>query len=144
QMRETIEGDIRRHREVEALRAKRNQIGEQLVDAHHFDVPEALVEEELGKSLNNYARYLASQGVDLEQAELDWRKIGAEFRTEAATRTPAPQNPARPSRALHFRSGATTPIIGTLPTKEITWSSSRWSSSRRRVASEPTTSIRGC
>jgi trigger factor len=85
-MREQISADIRRHREAEALREKRNQIGERLVDTHHFDVPEALVEEELGKSLNNYARYLASQGVDLEKAELDWRKIGAEFRPEAVKR----------------------------------------------------------
>jgi trigger factor len=71
---------------MEALRAKRNQIGERLVDAHHFDVPDVLVEDELGKSLNNYARYLASQGVDIEKAELDWRKIGAEFRPEAVKR----------------------------------------------------------
>jgi len=86
QMRQTIEADIRRHREMEAMRAKRNAIGERLVEAHHFEVPEALVEDELGKSLNNYARYLASQGVDLEKAELDWRKIGADFRPEAVKR----------------------------------------------------------
>ena len=86
QMRAQIEGDIRRHREMEALRAKRNQIGEKLVDLHNFDVPETLIEDELGKSLNNYARYLASQGVNLEQADLDWRKLGAEFRPEAVKR----------------------------------------------------------
>ena len=86
QMRETIAADIRRHREAEALRFKRNQIGEHLLARHTFDVPETLVEDELGKSLNNYARYLASQGVDLEKAELDWRKIGEEFRPEAVKR----------------------------------------------------------
>ncbi|HEV7242780.1 MAG TPA: trigger factor [Thermoanaerobaculia bacterium] len=86
QMRETIEGDIRKHREAEAQRMKRNQIGEKLLAGHHFDVPETLVEEELGKSLNNYARYLVSQGVDLEKAEIDWRKIGEEFRPEAVKR----------------------------------------------------------
>jgi trigger factor len=86
QMREAITADIRRHRETEALRFKRNQLSEQLLSAHAFDVPEALVEEELGKSLNNYARYLASQGVDLEKAELDWRKVGEEFRPEAVKR----------------------------------------------------------
>jgi trigger factor len=86
QMREAITADIRRHREMEALRAKRNQIGEKLVEMHHFDVPETLIEDELGKSLNNYARYLASQGVNLEQADLDWRKLGAEFRPEATKR----------------------------------------------------------
>ncbi|HEU4888622.1 MAG TPA: trigger factor [Thermoanaerobaculia bacterium] len=86
QMREAITADIRRHREVEALRFKRTQVGEKLLAAHHFDVPEALVEEELGKSLNNYARYLVSQGIDLEKQEMDWRRIGEEFRPEAVKR----------------------------------------------------------
>ena len=85
-MREAITADIRRHREMEALRLKRNQAGDALLATHEFDVPEALVEEELGKSLNNYARYLASQGVDLEKAQLDWRKVGEEFRPEAVKR----------------------------------------------------------
>jgi trigger factor len=86
QMREAIAADIRKHREVEAIRFKRNQVGEKLLAAHHVDVPEALVDDELGKSLNNYARYLASQGVNLGTAELDWRKIGEEFRPEAVKR----------------------------------------------------------
>ena len=86
QMRETIEADIRKHREVEAHRLKRNQIGEKLLARHVFEVPETLVEEELGKSMNNYARYLVSQGVDLEGAKIDWRKIGEEFRPEAVKR----------------------------------------------------------
>jgi len=85
-MRETIAGDIRKHREADVVRGKRNQIGDVLLARHHFEVPEALVEEELGKSLSNYARYLASQGVELDKAELDWRKIGEEFRPEALKR----------------------------------------------------------
>jgi trigger factor len=85
-MRETIEADIRKHRQAEAQRFRRNQVGEKLLAGHNFDVPETLVEEELGKSLNNYARYLASQGVNLETAELDWRRIGEEFRPEAVKR----------------------------------------------------------
>lgn len=86
QMRETIEADIRRHRETEAMRFKRNQVGDRLLAAHEFEVPETLIDEELGKSLNNYARYLASQGVNLETAEMDWRRIADEFRPEAVKR----------------------------------------------------------
>lgn len=86
QMREVITADIRKHREAETMRFKRNQLGEKLLAAHEFEVPETLVEDELGKSLNNYARYLASQGVDLENAGLDWRKVGEEFRPEAVKR----------------------------------------------------------
>lgn len=85
-MREAITADIRRHREMEVARAKRNQIGEKLVADHEFDVPEALVEEELGKSMNNYARFLQTQGIDLQNANLDWRKISEDFRPEAAKR----------------------------------------------------------
>src|SRR5205085_3247221 len=86
QMREVIAADIRKHKESDALRHKRNQAGEQLLARHNFDVPEALVEDELGKSLQNYARFLASQGVEVEKAEIDWRKVGEEFRPEAVKR----------------------------------------------------------
>ena len=86
QMRDTIAADIRKHREFEALREKKKQIGEHLLAIHNFDVPEALVEEELGKSLQNYARFLASQGIDIDKAELDWNKIADDFRPEAVKR----------------------------------------------------------
>ncbi len=86
QMREAIGADIRRHREMEALRMKKTQIGEKLLAGHHFDVPDSLVEQELNRSLENYARFLASQGVDLEKAEMDWQKISDDFRPEALKR----------------------------------------------------------
>ena len=86
QMRETIAADIRKHREFEALREKKKQIGEHLLGIHDFDVPEALVEEELGKSLQNYARFLASQGIDIDKADLDWNKIADDFKPEAVKR----------------------------------------------------------
>ena len=57
-----------------------------LLAAHEMEVPESLVEEEVGKSLQNYARFLASQGVDIEHAEIDWRKMRDEFTPEAVKR----------------------------------------------------------
>ncbi len=86
QMRETIAADIRKHREFEALREKKKQIGEHLLAIHDFDVPDALLEEELGKSLQNYARFLASQGIDVDKADLDWNKLAEDFRPEAVKR----------------------------------------------------------
>jgi len=85
-MRDAIRTDILRHRETEALREKRSQIGEHLLKSHEFEVPEALVEDELGKSLNNYARFLASQGIDLEKAQIDWVKMRDDFKPEAVKR----------------------------------------------------------
>jgi len=86
QMREAITADIRKHREVEVRRLKQGQIGELLLAAHEMEVPETLVEEEVGKSLQNYARFLASQGIDMEQTQIDWRKMREEFLPEAAKR----------------------------------------------------------
>ena len=86
QMREAITADIRKHREFEARRLKQNQIGELLLAAHKLEVPDTLVEEEVGKSLQNYARFLASQGIDVERAEIDWQKMRDEFLPEAVKR----------------------------------------------------------
>ncbi len=85
-MREAIAVDIRRHREFDALQAKKKQVGDVLLELHQFQVPDALVDEELGKSLQNYARFLASQGVDLQKADLDWNKIREDFRPDAIKR----------------------------------------------------------
>ena len=86
QMREAIAADIRKHRDHEARRKKQSEIGEQLLARHEFDVPETLVDEELGKSMQNYARFLASQGVDVEKAEIDWQKVRDDFLPEAVKR----------------------------------------------------------
>lgn len=85
-MRARIEEDLKRHREHEALRAKREEAADKLVAAHQLDAPESLIEEELGNSLRNYARYLSSQGIDLERAGLDWEKVREDFRPEAEKR----------------------------------------------------------
>ena len=86
QMREAIREDIRRHREQEGRRAKQGQISDRLLADHEMEVPDVLVEQELGKSLQNYARFLASQGVNLDEAEMDWTRIRDDFRPEAVKR----------------------------------------------------------
>jgi trigger factor len=86
QMREVLAADIRKHREHEVRRQKQSQVGERLLAAHEFEVPETLVEEELAKSMQNYARFLASQGIDVEKADLDWQKVRDDFLPEAVKR----------------------------------------------------------
>ncbi|HXI11414.1 MAG TPA: trigger factor [Thermoanaerobaculia bacterium] len=86
EMRAKVGDDLKRHREQEAIRNKRDQLGEVLLSRHQFEVPDVMVEDELGKSLQNYARYLASQQVDLEKAGIDWMSVRKEFRPEAVKR----------------------------------------------------------
>jgi trigger factor len=85
-MREAIAADVRKHRELEVRRLKQTQLAELLLAAHELEVPETLAEEEVGRSLQNYARFLVSQGVDVQKAEIDWRKMRDEFLPEAVKR----------------------------------------------------------
>jgi len=86
QMREAIAADVRKHRELEVRRLKQTQLSELLLAAHELEVPDTLAEEEVGRSLQNYARFLVSQGVDVQKAEIDWRKMRDEFLPEAVKR----------------------------------------------------------
>ncbi|MHB0969849.1 MAG: trigger factor [Thermoanaerobaculia bacterium] len=86
EMRAKIGEDLKRHREHEATEAKRRQIAEKLVDLHELEVPSTLVADEVERSIRNYARFLASQGVDIEKAQLDWAKLRDEFVPDATRR----------------------------------------------------------
>jgi trigger factor len=84
--RTQITEDVRRHKEHDGQQKKKQELGEKLVAMHNVIAPDVLVDEELGNSMRNYARFLASQGVDLEQAQIDWEKVREEFRPEAEKR----------------------------------------------------------
>lgn len=85
-LRERIREDLRKHKEHENLNAKRQQLGRVLVERHPIEAPQALLMREMERSMRNYARYLASQGVDLEKANLDWEEIGRNLEPEAINR----------------------------------------------------------
>jgi trigger factor len=86
ELRKKIEDDMRNHKAQESMNDKRKQLGDALVAAHSFDVPEALVDDETVKALRNYARFLSSQGVDVEKAPIDWENLKVEFRPDAVKR----------------------------------------------------------
>ncbi|HVR43738.1 MAG TPA: trigger factor [Thermoanaerobaculia bacterium] len=86
EMRVKLREDLGRHKQQESVQDKRRQIGEALVARHQLEVPRALLAEEMDRSMRNYARFLASQGVDLEKAELDWEDIGRNLEPEAINR----------------------------------------------------------
>ncbi|MEO8217854.1 MAG: trigger factor [Acidobacteriota bacterium] len=85
-MRATVRQDLQKHKEQEGAHTQRQALSEKLVALHEFEVPEVMIEEHLGNALRNYARFLTSQGVDLERAELDWKKIRDDFRPDAEKR----------------------------------------------------------
>lgn len=85
-LRRKVEDDIRGHKEQEAKQKVRKQLGDKLIEAHEFEVPEALIFDETANALRNYARMLSQQGIDPEKASIDWEKLRDDFRPEAVKR----------------------------------------------------------
>jgi len=86
ELKTKVEQDLKGHKESEAKQKVRRQLGDKLIEAHDFEVPEALVFDETAHALRNYARMLSQQGIDPETAEIDWEKLRDDFRPEAVKR----------------------------------------------------------
>lgn len=79
-VRADLEADARRaaERELRATVVKRLAAGAK------FEVPKALVERELDRQLEEFARRLAEQGIDPQKATVDWRALREGQREAAA------------------------------------------------------------
>lgn len=82
-LREKVKAGLAARKEREADTVARGRLIDRLLDGHPFDVPDVLVESEVRDRLERLGRRLASQGVDVEKLEVDWKKIIAEERTRA-------------------------------------------------------------
>ena len=82
-LRERITADLRREAEAEADRSARHDLMTQLASRVTVEVPEALVNREVGRRLDQIANRLAQQRVDPRTANLDWEALGRDQRTAA-------------------------------------------------------------
>jgi len=82
-LRDRIEKDLTEEAELAAKRQVRNDLLKQLAQRVTFTVPQSLVEREIDRRLEEFARRLMEQGVDPREANVDW----AQFRE--AQREPA-------------------------------------------------------
>jgi trigger factor len=82
-LRDRVEKDLTEEAELTAKRQVRSELLKQLALRVTFEVPQALVEREIDRRLEEFARRLMEQGVDPRQANVDW----AQFRE--AQRDPA-------------------------------------------------------
>jgi trigger factor len=87
-LRARVEQDLTREAQQKAEREARGDLLKQLAGWVTFTVPESLIERELDRRIEDFARRLMEQGVDPRKADIDW----AAFRQ-------AQQEPARDSVA---------------------------------------------
>ena len=82
-LRERVRADLQGEAEESARRQVRSELFTQLSQRVTFELPASLVEREMDRRLEEFARQLTSQNVDPRQAGIDW----AQFRE--AQREPA-------------------------------------------------------
>ena len=71
----------------QALKEKRRRaVLDALLALNPVDAPESMITAEIDSSLQQYARFLASQGMDLKEAKMDWNKLREEARPMAVRR----------------------------------------------------------
>ena len=72
QLRDRVRGDLEAEAEETGRRQVRNELLSQLSSRVTFPVPESLVEREIDRRLEEFARQLMQQQIDPRQAGIDW------------------------------------------------------------------------
>lgn len=75
ELREQVKQSIFGERQYQSQDTAKSALLEKLADIHDFAVPEEYVERQIESQLQNYARSLASQGIDPRTLKLDWAKL---------------------------------------------------------------------
>jgi len=78
-----IADDLRREAEIETRRSVRRDLLRQLSGRLTAEVPEALVEREIARRLEQVAAAMAQQGMDPRTAKVDWNALREEQRAPA-------------------------------------------------------------
>jgi trigger factor len=74
-LRERVRADLQADAERTQARDARNDVLRQLAARVEVEVPEALVDQEIDRRLEEFAGQLMQQGVDLEKAGIDWTEF---------------------------------------------------------------------
>jgi trigger factor len=82
---ELVKG-LTREKEQALKEKRRRAVLDALLALNPVDAPETMVTAEVDSSLQQYARFLASQGMDLKEAKIDWNKLREEARPAAVRR----------------------------------------------------------
>lgn len=86
ELREAVAADLERSKEREQRMARERALLEQLRERHPLELPVGVIEKESEQMLQEYAERLHAQGVDIENAEIDWESLAGQIRPEAERR----------------------------------------------------------
>jgi len=85
-----LEGEVREQllsgKAGERKKVRRDALVRELRARYPLELPRGVVDHEVEHLVNDYARGLAQQGVDVEKADIDWRQIADQARPTAEER----------------------------------------------------------
>jgi trigger factor len=83
EFREAVKKSLAAQRRQAAVQEAKNKLVDTLVDRHEFPVPEVFVERQINNRLEQMARSLVDQGIDVSKLQLDWEKLKEAQREKA-------------------------------------------------------------
>jgi len=82
-LRTKVRADIEAQAKHEGEGKMRADLVRQLVDAHAFELPERLVQQQTEHRLESVVRDMINQGIDVRHPELDWEKARESLKEQA-------------------------------------------------------------
>jgi trigger factor len=82
-LRTSLRQQLLETRQREAEAASKRKLLDMLIDQQPFPIPETLVSQQLVGKMQQVARDLLHQGVDLEAVQMDWEKVKRDLRPSA-------------------------------------------------------------
>lgn len=86
ELKSALRGQLQSQNEQRRDSEVENRLMEKLIAATGFEVPEALVEEQLDRRMGDVAGQIAAQGANPMHVNLDWRKLRRDLRPQAERR----------------------------------------------------------
>ena len=78
-----VREDLEARARFESDRNLRDDVIKKLLDAHQFEVPQSLVEQQTQARLEGVARQMMGRGVDPRSPEINWERAHAELQVQA-------------------------------------------------------------
>jgi len=88
-LREAVVGRLRQQKDEQRREARHQALLDQLRERHPVDLPQGVVRREIEGMVQDYAENLARRGVNVEQAQIDWSRVGEEMAPMAEKRVHA-------------------------------------------------------
>ena len=78
-----VREDLEARATFESDRNLRDEVMRKLLDAHTFEVPQSLIQQQTQHRLEGVARQMIGRGIDPRSQELDWERARAELQVQA-------------------------------------------------------------